>query len=64
MKWPEQLTLVRHDVSKYNTLKERKMESRLYRLFLKEFEKDPNSLMTRTVATIVQYMFALVLIDA
>ena len=64
MKWPEQLILIRHDVSTYNTLKERKMRSNLYRLFLKEFEKDPISLMTRTLATSIQDKFALGISDA
>ena len=33
MKWPETLTLIRHDTSAYNALKHQKEQSSLYRNF-------------------------------
>jgi len=40
MKWPEELTLIRHDESEYNILKAKKEADPLYIEFIKEFEKD------------------------
>jgi broad specificity phosphatase PhoE len=43
MKWPESLTLIRHDQSAYNSLKSVKDESPLYQEFLQAFKNDRNS---------------------
>lgn len=41
MKWPMELTLIRHDVSEYNVLKQAKKESVKYQRFLELFKIDP-----------------------
>ena len=64
MKWPELMLLIRHDVSSYNELKEKKARSDLYRRFLSEFEKNSNSRVTRALALEVQEKFALNVSDA
>lgn len=43
MKWPERLTLVRHDTSAFNALREKKNASPLYQDFKKEFELNSES---------------------
>ncbi len=50
MKWPEELILVRHDVSAYNVLKGKKVQDPEYRQFLKEYEADPESNIARELA--------------
>jgi len=42
MKWPRELTLVRHDTSEYNVLKELKNKSPEYQQFMKLYEAEPN----------------------
>lgn len=63
MKWPETLTLVRHDESAYNRLKPLKAASPLYKSFEKEFKKDFNSSETIRLAKEVKEMFALNMAD-
>lgn len=56
MKWPETLTLVRHDLSSYNALKQRKEEDPLYASFRKAFDKSPESGVTgRLAAEVVDH---------
>lgn len=43
MKWPESLTLIRHDESEYNALKKKLKQNSKYQKFRAEFEKDPLS---------------------
>ena len=50
MKWPKYLALVRHDVSAYNQLKCTKTQQLDYQQFVKQYEKDCESLLTRTMA--------------
>lgn len=59
MKWPETLTLVRHDSSAYNVLKPLKKESLLYQEFEKSYEKDPDSDQSRRLANEVIENFSL-----
>jgi broad specificity phosphatase PhoE len=40
MKWPELLLLIRHDISEYNILKEKKEKSVIYQEFLQSYDKD------------------------
>ncbi len=50
MKWPETLTLIRHDSSAYNVLKPLKEKSPLYQEFLQLYNKDPNSDLCKRLA--------------
>lgn len=59
MKWPNTLLLIRHDVSKYNILKEKKAGDPTYREFLKAFEKDPFNDKTKELALKIQELFSL-----
>ena len=59
MKWPERLTLIRHDSSAYNILKEKKAEDPTYQQFRSEFQANPESLLTRELALEVQEKFSL-----
>jgi ribonuclease H / adenosylcobalamin/alpha-ribazole phosphatase len=59
MKWPNSLTLVRHDSSAYNVLKPLKQSSPLYQQFIKAFQFDPSSDNTRLLANKVKQKFAL-----
>lgn len=64
MKWPNTLTLIRHDVSKFNALRESKAESELYQRFIRAWKTDPASNETIALATIIQEDFALGVGDA
>ena len=59
MKWPIELSLVRHGESAFNAMKEGKGKSELYELFCKAFEKNPDSRETRELALRVRSEFAL-----
>lgn len=59
MKWPETLTLVRHDVSTYNELKPKKEADPLYQEFLRAYDDNPASEACRALAQIVKDKFAL-----
>lgn len=59
MKWPETLTLVRHDTSIYNELRDKKNNDPLYGEFKRECDTDPNSDRTRELAKLVQERFSL-----
>ncbi len=59
MKWPETLTLIRHDTSAYNALKHQKEQSSLYRNFKSSYENDPHSPETRDLALEVVDSFSL-----
>jgi broad specificity phosphatase PhoE len=59
MKWPETLTLVRHDTSAYNALKSVKEESPLYSTFKKLYEENPESPETLRLALEIKDSFAL-----
>ncbi|MBI2596340.1 histidine phosphatase family protein [Candidatus Daviesbacteria bacterium] len=50
MKWPETLTLVRHDISAYNEFKKNKKDNPLYQRFLKAYEENHLSKATRFFA--------------
>jgi broad specificity phosphatase PhoE len=50
MKWPESVTLIRHDQSAYNQLASIKKESPLYQEFVSAFETNPDSDRTRELA--------------
>lgn len=63
MKWPIELTLVRHGLSKYNELKKKKEKSELYRRFKAEYERDFESRECRALAQMVEGEFALGLGD-
>lgn len=64
MKWPNLMLLVRHDVSTYNVLRDKKARSSLYREFLAEFSRDSDSETTRALARMVQAKFSLGIGDA
>lgn len=59
MKWPETLTLVRHDSSAYNVLRPLKKESNLYQEFEKSYEDNPDSDQSRQLANEVIKTFSL-----
>jgi broad specificity phosphatase PhoE len=59
MKWPSELILVRHDVSKYNILKHKKAEDELYKRFVASFEQRPDGAMTQELAKLVEEKFAM-----
>lgn len=63
MKWPERLTLIRHDVSAYNALKPAKQAHPLYQAFQAEFDKDPDSDAAHRLAIEVQAAFSLTVGD-
>jgi len=63
MKWPETLTLVRHDVSAYNALKPQKAADPLYRQFLRAYEKTPDSDESLRLAVEIKGQFSLGLAD-
>lgn len=63
MKWPKELTLIRHDVSAYNAMKETKLKNRAYQDFLASFEEDPESEQTRTLARIASSAISLGVTD-
>ncbi len=59
MKWPKKVVLIRHGQSAYNDLKRQKQESDLYLRFKEEFNTDPESKKTRTLAKQVEKQFKL-----
>ena len=64
MKWPRTLTLIRHDVSQYNLLKELKLNDPLYQRLVKAFEEDPDSQQSRQLAQKIGHRFAVTVSDA
>ena len=59
MKWPQEVTFVRHGLSGYNALKGKKNQSRLYQAFRREFKKNPTGFLTRQLAKEVAKRFSL-----
>lgn len=59
MKWPESLSLIRHDVSAFNNLKGQKEQSPLYKAFRQAYETRPEAEETIKLALEVKDMFAL-----
>lgn len=59
MKWPASLTIIRHDISKYNILKQMKAKDPRYQAFVREFERDPYSALTQELARQMQEIYAL-----
>lgn len=59
MKWPESLTLVRHDVSIFNELKPKKSNDPLYQEFRDEYDSNPNSDRTKELAKQVYEKYSL-----
>lgn len=59
MKWPEALTLIRHDVSEYNILKNKKEEDKRYQKFLDSYNVNPDSKRCRKLALDVVKRFSL-----
>jgi broad specificity phosphatase PhoE len=64
MKWPTQLTIVRHAQSAYNILREKKAASPLYAEFKNEYEKDYRSPRAVELAEEVRKSFSLQVSDA
>ncbi len=64
MKWPSKITLIRHDTSAYNILKDKKKDHPLYLRFLAARKKSHTSLETQDLARQVQKTFALKTGDA
>jgi broad specificity phosphatase PhoE len=64
IKWPEWIMLIRHDVSTYNTLREKKMKSDLYLRFLEARRRNIASTETRALAEEVRDTLALGVSDA
>jgi len=56
--------LIRHDVSAYNILKDKKLKSQLYQEFIKQFELDPTTDKAKALALAVQEEFSLGIGDA
>lgn len=59
MKWPVELTLIRHGESEFNALKTSKRASGLYAKFCRHFEKEWDSPAARELALQVQNEFSL-----
>lgn len=59
MKWPNTLTLIRHDTSAYNVLKEKKIKDPDYAEFVEAWRKDYRSEHTMELAKIMQRRYAL-----
>lgn len=59
MKWPKMLTLVRHDTSEYNVLKDKKDKHDAYSAFIKEYDKDPYSQKIKELAVKLRKELAL-----
>jgi len=64
MKWPKTLTLIRHDTSAYNQMKDAKKGHPLYEEFLAAWEQDKTGEETRRLALEVHKTFALNLSDS
>jgi len=50
MKWPETVTLIRHDESVYNRMKKERQQDPLYLEFQKQFDRNPESVTTYGLA--------------
>jgi len=59
MKWPETVSLIRHDISAYNVLKPQKEASHLYQEFTQAFRKNPDSDESHRLAIEVKGEFSL-----
>ncbi len=59
MKWPETLTLMRHDVSDYNTLKKVREDTPLYKAFRIAYDTNPETEETKRLAIEVHQAFSL-----
>src|SRR3989338_5101942 len=59
MKWPNSVTLIRHDTSAYNVIRDRKKEDPLYKRYLAARRRDDNSEEARDLARQVQEKFKL-----
>ncbi len=64
MKWPKTLTLIRHDTSAYNAMKEAKKGHPLYEKFLAAWRKDATSEDTKRLALEVHQTFAMNVSDS
>ena len=64
MKWPSSITLVRHDTSAYNVLKDKKKNDPLYKEFLEAYHHQRRSEKARILALQVVEKFALNTSDA
>lgn len=64
MKWPGSLVLIRHDVSAYNILKDKKADDQEYEKFLREWEKKFDSPKAKGLAEKLYKKFALNISDA
>lgn len=63
MKWPETLTLIRHDESAYNRMKKTREAHPLYQAFKKAYDQKPESAETQRLAIEVVEQFALTVGD-
>lgn len=59
MKWPIELTLIRHGQSAYNVLKARKANDEAYQRFVQLYRTHPNAAETKELAHELQERFAL-----
>ncbi|KKU67904.1 MAG: Phosphoglycerate/bisphosphoglycerate mutase [Parcubacteria group bacterium GW2011_GWA2_47_16] len=64
MKWPNSVTLIRHDTSAYNVLRDKKKDDPLYKRYLAARKRDDNSEEARDLARQVQKQFSLGVSDA
>jgi broad specificity phosphatase PhoE len=64
MKWPQSVTLIRHDTSAYNILRDKKKEDPLYKEFLSSWKKNDDPEKMKALALRVQEKFALSIGDA
>jgi len=64
MKWPSSVMLIRHDVSEYNTLRNKKKTDPIYQNFLESWKVDPNSDQTKALALTIQKKWSLGVGDA
>lgn len=58
MKWPTEVTVIRHGESAYNAAKATKAENALYRQFVRAYDSDPTTPVTKRLATQVLKRFA------
>ncbi|MFA6526200.1 MAG: histidine phosphatase family protein [Candidatus Buchananbacteria bacterium] len=63
MKWPTSLLLIRHDVSAYNQMKVERAKDPLYQRFVKKFDQNWQSYVTRSLALEVNEKWALKVSD-
>jgi broad specificity phosphatase PhoE len=59
MKWPSNLTMIRHAPSNYNGLKTLKEKDRLYQVFKGQFDKNHRSPITKILACYLKNKYAL-----